>query len=94
MFNDSVNMPILFKNEKNLSGLKQLAYNLTKRDQKAMDGILNPLVAQGQVEKVPLGQPSAASSPAFIVWKNRKPRVMVDLRKVNTKLYPDAYPLP
>jgi len=46
------------------------------------------------VEKVPLGQPSAAASPAFVVWKNSKPRVIIDLCKVNTKLYPDAYPLP
>ena len=46
------------------------------------------------MEKVLLEQPSAAASPAFIVWKNGKPRVVVDLRKVNTKLYLDAYPLP
>jgi len=46
------------------------------------------------VEKVPLRQPSAAASPAFVVWKNGKPRVIVDLHKVNTKLYPNAYLLP
>ena len=32
MFNDSIDMPILFKNEKDLSGLKQSVYNLIKRD--------------------------------------------------------------
>ena len=47
MFNDSIDMPIPFKNEKDLSGLKQSAYNLTKRDQEAISGILDPLVAQG-----------------------------------------------
>lgn len=26
--------------------------------------------------------------------EGRKPRVVVDLRRVNTALYPDAYPLP
>ena len=67
MFNDSIDMPIPFKNEKNLSRLKQSAYNLTKRDQEAISRILDLLVTQGQVEKVLLGQPSAASSPAFIV---------------------------
>ena len=72
-------MLILFKDEKDLSELKQSAYNLTKRDQKVISRILDPLVTQGQVEKVPLGQSSAASSPAFIVWKNEKPRVVVDL---------------
>ena len=67
MFNNSINMLIPFKDEKDLSGLKQSVYNLTKRDQEAISGILDPLVTQGQVEKVLLGQPSAASSPAFIV---------------------------
>ena len=32
MFNDGIDMPIPFKDEKDLSGLKQSAYNLTKRD--------------------------------------------------------------
>ena len=47
MFNDSINMPILFKDKKNMSGLKQSAYNLTKRDQEVISRILDPLVAQG-----------------------------------------------
>src|SRR5204862_3497090 len=45
-------------------------------------------------QKVPRGQPSAVASPAFVIWKNGKSRVVVDLRKVKMKLYPDAYPLP
>ena len=93
-FNDGIEMPIPFKDESDVAGLKQNPFNLSQRDRRAMDSILNPLVEQGCVEKVPLGTPSAASSPAFVVWKNGKPRVVVDLRKVNTKLYPDAYPLP
>ena len=44
MFNDSIDIPIPFKDEKDLSGLKQSVYNLTKRDQKVISGILNPLV--------------------------------------------------
>ena len=93
-FNDGIEMPIPFKDETDFSGLKQNPFNLSQRDRKAMDSILDPLVEQGRIEKVPLGTPSAASSPAFVVWKAGKPRVVVDLRKVNTKLYPDAYPLP
>ena len=38
-----------------------------------------------------LGKPSAAASPAFIIWKNNKPHIIVDLQKINTVLYPDAY---
>ena len=93
-FNDGIEMPIPFRDESDIAGLKQNPFNLSQRDRRAVDSILDPLVEQGCVEKVPLGTPSAASSPAFVVWKNGKPRVVVDLRKVNTKLYPDAYPLP
>ena len=56
--------------------------------------ILDPLVEEVCVEPVPLGQPSAAASPAFIIWNRDKPRLVVDLRKLNTKLYPEAYSLP
>lgn len=52
------------------------------------------MVEEQGVEPVPLGQPSAAASPAFIVWNRDKPRFLVDLTKFNSKLYPDAYPLP
>lgn len=94
MFRDGIKMPIPFRPDADISRLKQSPYNLSRRDQDAIDTIIDPLVEQGRVKKVPLGQPSAAASPAFVVWKNNKPRVVVDLRKVNTAVYPDAYPLP
>jgi hypothetical protein len=59
-----------------------------------MDDILDPLKKIGVVEDVPLGKPSPVSSPAFVVWRDGKARVVVDLRRVNTKLQLDAYPLP
>jgi len=46
------------------------------------------------VIKVLLGKPSAAALVAFVVWKNGKLRVVVDMRRVNKELFPDAYPLP
>ena len=94
MFNDGVTMPIPFRDPKDIGGLKQAPYGLSRKDKDAMDSILDPLLKDGRIVKVPLGTPSAAASPAFVVWKGEKPRVVVDLRKVNTKLYPDAYPLP
>jgi hypothetical protein len=94
MFNDSIRMPIPFRDESDIMGLKQNPYNMSRRDRIEMDKILDPLVEDGRIAKVPLGQPSAASSPAFIVWQKGKPRVVVDLRRINSKLYPDAYPLP
>jgi len=93
-FKDNIKMPIPFRNDANLSRLKQAPYNLSARDKEAVNNVLDPLVKQGRVKKVPLGQPSAAASPAFVVWKNGKARVVVDLRRVNMALYPDAYPLP
>lgn len=32
-----------------------------------------------------------ASSPAFIVWKNGKSKIVINLRRINTRLYFDAY---
>jgi RNase H-like domain found in reverse transcriptase/Reverse transcriptase (RNA-dependent DNA polymerase)/Integrase zinc binding domain/Integrase core domain/Chromo (CHRromatin Organisation MOdifier) domain len=93
-FNDGIEMPIRFRDETDVLGLKSNSYGLSRRDRLEADKILDPLVEEGCVEPVPLGQPSAAASPAFIVWNKNKPRLVVDLRKVNTKLYPDAYPLP
>lgn len=93
-FNDGVRMPIPFLPNATLDDLKQKAYPLSRRDREAMDGILDPLREIGVVEDVPLGRPSPSSSPAFIVWRNGKPRVVIDLRRINTKLIKDAYPLP
>ena len=93
-FNDGIEMPIPFRDDVDLSKLKQSPYNLSLRDQEAINKVIDPLVEQGRVKRVPLGKPSAAASPAFMVWKKGKPRVVVDLRKVNSALYPDAYSLP
>jgi hypothetical protein len=93
-FNDSIFIPIPFKKDVDISDLKQTLYNMSLKDKKAIDEILDPLTQIGVVEKVPLGRPSLASALAFLVWRNNKPRLVVDLRRVNTKLYKDTYPLP
>ena len=93
-FNDGIEMPIPFKEGVSLKDLKQPAYNLSMKDRMAMNGLLDPLREAGIVEPVPLGQPSPVSSPAFVVWRDGKPRVVVDLRRVNSKMHTDAYPLP
>ncbi|EGE02699.1 hypothetical protein TEQG_01734 [Trichophyton equinum CBS 127.97] len=59
-----------------------------------MDAVLDPLLQGGQIEKVRLTAASPFASPAFVVWKNDKPRIVVDMRKLNTKVIPNAYPLP
>lgn len=58
-----------------------------------MDSILQPLRDAGVVEPVPFREVCPASSPAFVVWRDDKPRVVVDLRKVNMKVVEHAYPL-
>ncbi|KAK6206174.1 Ribonuclease H-like protein [Colletotrichum tabaci] len=93
-FNDGIEMPIPFKDGVDISDLNQRPYNMSRRDKVAMDAILNPLAEAGIVEKVPLGEPSPSAAPAFMVWRNGKPRMVIDLRRVNTKLLMDAYPLP
>lgn len=93
-FNDGIKMPILFGDGCDLSKLKQAPYSQSLRDKRAIDEVLNPLCEQGRIVPVPLGRPSLVAAPAFVVWKNQKPRVVVDMRKVNQALIPDAYPLP
>jgi hypothetical protein len=87
-------MPKPFKPDAQIKDLKQTPYNLSRKDQEAIDDILDPLKKIGVVEDVPLGKPSPISSPAFVVWRDGKACVVVDLRRVNTKLQMDAYPLP
>lgn len=93
-FNDGVDMPIPFKPDANLDDLPQRPYNMSPRDRAAFDSILKPLEEAGVVESVPLGEICPSSSPAFIVWRNDKPRLVVNLRRVNTKLILHSYPLP
>jgi hypothetical protein len=86
MFNDGIGIPIRFPDENDLAGLKQNPYRLSSKDRKAMDEILNSLKQDGRIEDAPLGDPSPVSSPVFVVWVRGKPRVVIDLRKVNTKV--------
>ena len=87
-------MLIPFKDESDVKGLKQSLYSLFRRDQKALNSVMDPLKTDGRIEDISLRQSSAASSSAFVVWKGNKPYVVVNFHKVNTKLYPDAYLLP
>ena len=95
-FNDGVDMPIPFKEGVDIKDLKQAPYNLSARDRVNMDKILDPLTKLGVVEPVPLGSPCPAASPAFMVYRKDDPkgRMVIDLRRVNTKVHIDAYPLP
>ncbi|OJD21267.1 hypothetical protein ACJ73_07396, partial [Blastomyces percursus] len=94
VFSDGIKMPLRFTDEKDFAGLKQRPYPLSRKDRDVIDHILDPLLESGRIERVPLGDRNPIASPAFVVWHNGKPRVVVDLRKVNLRLLPNAYPHP
>jgi hypothetical protein len=86
-------MSISFKNETYVQDLKQVSYFMSNRDKKVMNEILNSLLKEDQVQKVSLRIITLASSSVFVIWKNKKSRVMMNLRRINTRLYSDAYSL-
>jgi hypothetical protein len=78
-------MPILFKPGVNIKDLRQTPFSLSIKDHANINVILDPLKEAGVIENIPLGQPSLAASPAFIVYRNVLnsdliPRYIVDLR--------------
>jgi hypothetical protein len=89
-------MLILFKPGVDIKDLRQIPFSLSMKDRANIDAIFDPLKEAGVIEDVPLGQPSSAASLAFIVYRNVLNgdlilRCVVDLRRVNTKMYIDAY---
>lgn len=81
LFREELGMEIsiCFHDDRDVKGLKQPCFPLSLRDRAAMDDILDPLLCQGQLEKVPFTNPSPVSSPAFVVGNKDKPRVVIDL---------------
>jgi hypothetical protein len=87
-------MRMRFRDELDVTVLQLNPYELSPRDRMEVDKILDQLVEGGCVESMPLEHPSASISPVFVIWNKGKPRLVVDLKKVNAKLYLDAYPSP
>lgn len=79
-------MLIPFIDETDIKGLKQSLFNLFMRDHWVMDKILNELLQTNWTESVSLSHLLPAASPAFIVWRNGKLWVVIDLCHINTKL--------
>jgi hypothetical protein len=92
-FNDDIKMPIPFNDNADLKDLLQRPYNMSTRDKRAMNNILQSLTEIGAIEPVPLDEICAVASSAFVMWRNDKPRMVVDLGRVNAKLVIDGYPL-
>lgn len=59
-------------------------------NRKVIDEQIDAWLQLGVIE--PSQSPWAA--PAFIVWRNDKPRMVIDYRKLNDQVIPDEFPLP
>ena len=92
-FNNEIKMLISFLNEKNIIELKQTSFSFTTQNRKAIDKIFNFLLYQSQLQKMFLKQIFSTTSSTFVIWKNDKFKMMIDLRKINIRLYSNVYSL-
>ena len=92
-FNDDIEMFILFIDEIDVIDLKQTLYSLIAKDRKAMNEILDSLLNQNRLQKMSLNKIFVAASSIFVIWKNDKLKIIVDLKKINTRLYSNIYSL-
>lgn len=66
-------------------------YHLNPKDRDALDSIFDRLQNEGK-----LAFANAATHvgwPAFVVWRNNKPRVVIDIRGLNAAVLKDSFPL-
>lgn len=71
---------------------KPRLYCLSATDKRAVDQVFDELAASHRLVPLPYGSP--VGWPVFVVWRNGKPRPVVDLRRLNALCTPDVYPLP
>ena len=65
-------------------------YHASPANREVIDKQMNSWIELGVIE--PSKSPWAA--PVFIVYRNGKPRMVIDLRKFNERVIPDEFPLP
>ena len=56
-----------------------------------MNKILNSLIKNDKIQKKNLKTIFSIVLFAFVIWKNEKFKIIVDLKRINIKLYFDAY---
>ena len=86
-------MLIFFKNEKNIDNLKQTFFLMFAKNKKTINEIFDFFVKNKRVQKIFLKIIFFAFSFVFVIWKNNKSKIMMNLRKINTRLYFDVYSL-
>ena len=86
-------MFISFKNKKNIDDLKQVFFSMFAKNKKAMNEIFDFFVKNERVQKMFLKIIFSAFSSVFVIWKNNKSKIVMNLKKINTRLYFDVYSL-
>ena len=92
-FNEQISMLISFRNEKDILNLKQISYNMFARNRTIVEEILDSLIKNDQIQKISLKMISTTFSSTFVIWKNKKSRVMINLRRINTCFFSNVYSL-
>jgi hypothetical protein len=92
-FNDEILMFVSFRNEKNIKRLKQSSYFMSFKDKKTMNEILNFFMTNNQIQKISFEIINSATSFAFVIWRKKKSRIMINLKRINIRLYSNVYSL-
>ncbi len=66
-FNDEILMLVSFRDEKNIEEFKQFSYFMSIKNKRAMNEIMNSLVADEQIQKVSFETISFATSSTFVI---------------------------
>ena len=84
-------MLISFWDEKDVLNFKQTSYNMSAWNRTTANEILDLLIKDDQVQKISLKTISATFSSTFVIWRNEKSRVVIDLRKINIRFFSNVY---
>jgi hypothetical protein len=92
-FNDEIFMLVSFRDEKNIEKFKQSSYFMSIKNKRAMNEIMNSFVADEQIQKISFKTINLAISSTFVIWRKEKSRVVINLKRINIKLYLNVYSL-
>jgi hypothetical protein len=92
-FNDEIFMLISFRDEKNIEKLKQSLYFMSIKNKRIINEIMNFFIADDQIQKISFETINFATSSTFVIWRKKKSRVVIDLKRINIKFYSNVYSL-
>ena len=82
---------IPISNEKEVNVRPRPPYRLSPRNEQVVDAEFDDHVQSGRLSRC---ESSPFGLQVFVVWRNGKPRPVVDMRPLNALVPADAYPLP